>query len=239
MPYGDTEYGGGMWHCKFCGKKMLPGQRDFHQCGGQRKIQEAKRATRNQKRSAKLRAEKQTVLYRNIAFRQLCLQESAPTIAEALNVTLSRVSQALTRREYKKIYAELSESFDEKQKAVFTHVEDILRHSEVVAARRIKEILEETDIDPKTIATLAKLSTDVVKMRGHDAPKKSEVEMKVSLSEDSVRLLQQANREIEEIDAIDLDDSEWSYAMSETERAGETKHEKAPRPSLPSPPEDS
>src|SRR5690606_3307020 len=95
--------------------------------------------------------------------------------------------------------------------------------AEVLAAKRILDILGLDPSDTKLTATIAKLSTDVVKMRGHEAPKKTEAKLEVSLSPESIRLLQQASGEAEKIDAIDLDESEWSYAMSETTKRDETK----------------
>lgn len=212
-----------IYTCHFCRRSMSSNDKDHHRCpaavkGGKRAGTAAKA-----RHAAKVRAEADAARLSSIAFRHTVLRETYGEIAETMGLTESKVSEITRRPAYRKIRDELVANQENRQKKVFDHVQGLLSDAEVLAAKRILDVLGLDPTDTKLTATIAKLSTDVVKMRGHEAPKKTETDVRVSLSPESIRLLQQASGEVEKIDAIDLDESDWSYAMSETQKRDDTK----------------
>lgn len=215
----------GLFLCPTCSKPVEDKARMWHVCKGRQRMAAAGQVTKKKKRMATLKEQEREAEARLIAVRRI-LRQPFKQIAEQMDLPETRVHKVVESNLYKRIFSELNLRLSEKEKAVFEMVEQRMIAASDLAAGRIEEILQEP-LGDKTIATIAKLATDVVKMRGHEKPKEQKTQIEVSLSPDTIALMRQADGEMAHVDTIDLDAEDYSHEVEQP----------APRAQLPAPPE--
>lgn len=202
----------GLRKCRGCGGN-IPKNNQWHVCPDRSKRTKAGHKTRKLASYAKLKADEQLLRAKQIALRKILLHQPNEFIAEEMDLPLHKIEAIQRSHAYKEVQAEWNAKVSEQEKAAFEHVEKKLIVAGDLASNRILEILREVEIDDKSLATLAKLSTDVLKMRGHEKPKEQKTQIEVSLSPDTLALMRSADAELDHVSTIVLDDSDFSYPV--------------------------
>lgn len=213
----------GLLRCPKCSQTFEEKAKHWHKCLVDKHRGQRAAKTRVTNRLSSLKEQEKMLQAREIAVRRILFRQQNKEIALGMKIDEERVHTLIKSNAYKIAQADLDARVSEREKAAFEHVEKRMIEASDVAADRILEILRGTAVEDKTIATLAKLSTDVLKMRGHEKPKEQRTEIQVSLSPDTIALMRRTDEEFDKTQAIDLASSDYSHVVDFEDSASSRK----------------